>query len=71
MQMIIGGEAVAVSRQSSVYPVSIRDLTDAERLNGYVAFGGSGIDFSGIYYLKLVVKADWGTAVKRINKSSF
>ena len=68
---VVGGEAVAVSQQTSVMPYAIRNLTESEKLNGYVTFSGSGIGFSGSYYLKLVVKADYGTAVKRINKSSF
>jgi hypothetical protein len=65
-----GGNVVAVSQQTHFRPYKIKDLNSSEQEQGYVTFSGNGWNASN-YYIKLVVRADYGTAVKRINKSSY
>jgi hypothetical protein len=65
-----GGDAVSVSQQNNIRPIRIMDISASEQGRGYVTFSGAGWNASD-YYIKLVVRADYGTAVKRINKSSY
>jgi hypothetical protein len=66
-----GGNAVAVSQQSHLRSYNIKNLNLSEQEQGYVIFSGNGWQASDGYYIKLVVRADYGTAVKIINKSSY
>jgi len=65
-----GGDAVSVSQQNNIRPIRIMDISASEQGRGYVTFSGAGWNASD-YYIKLVVRADYGTAVKKINKSSY